>query len=82
MKRKSLLEKLQSPKYIESLSEKRRKQLLFCSKVLSEKELSYISSIAVGYRIARERWIREHLPEDEQERYLQDKPLFTLFDNT
>ena len=48
MKRKSLLEKLRDPKYLESLSERRRRELQKCIEILGLEQLQYYSSIAVA----------------------------------
>jgi len=77
MKRKSLLEKLQDPKYLESLSERRRRELQKCIEILGLEQLQYFSSIAVAYKKAREKWIEEHIPEDKREEYYK-RPIFNI----
>jgi hypothetical protein len=74
--RESLLEKLKDKRFIESLSERSKSELIAAISVLEPEELSRISSISVAYRIAREKWIKMNVPRTEWEEYLSGKPLF------
>ena len=73
---KSLVEKMKDKKYIESLSERSRNELIAAISVLDAQELSKISSISVAYKIARQKWIKMNLPETKWEEYIEGKPLF------
>ena len=55
--RASLKDKLNYSEYVDSLSDRSRRQLELCKLLLSDKELRDISSIRLGYYIARERLI-------------------------
>ena len=61
MKQESLATKLNNPEFVESLSERRRRELLVCQKLLSEEELEQESSIQVAYKKARKKFIEEYL---------------------
>ena len=75
--KRTLLEKLNDQEYFKSLSRRSQRELLFCKYLLTEKELQSISSIAVGYKIARERYIEKYIPEDLREEYKKKgRPLF------
>jgi len=63
-RRSSLAAKLENDEYLDSLSERERKQLLVCRELLTDNELSDLSSIRVGYKIARNRYIEEHYGRD------------------
>jgi len=77
LSRRPLIEKLRDQEYLDSLSERRRKEILFCSQLLSTQELSHLSSIAVAYNIARRKYIEENIREEEREDYLvKRKPIF------
>ena len=78
--RRPLKEKLNDKEYLESLSDRRRRELLFCSKILTEEELSYYSSIAVAYNVARRRYIEENIPEEEKAKYLYSRRPLRIID--
>lgn len=61
MKNKSLAEKLQNHDYLDNLSNRRLREILFCEKILDEEELEQESSIQVGYKKARKRFINTYL---------------------
>jgi len=44
--------------------------------MLNKEELQYISSIDIGYSLARRRWIEQNIPSELQEAYLKGKPVF------
>lgn len=70
----SLLSKLKDREYFCNLSERRRKELLFASKYLTEEELQTLSSIDVAYNIARQRYIEKR---NLEVKYRQ--PIFGIF---
>jgi len=73
---KSLYEKMQDEEYLNTLCERRRRELELARKILGEEELRNSSSISTAYRKAREKWIIENMPPDEQEKFIyQRRPL-------
>ena len=86
MYRRPLIDKLSDENFIENLSEKSKKQLLFCKGYLTEKELNQINSISTGYYIARGRYVEEVLKESNPDMYKRIKdgdtiPIFCIFDS-
>jgi len=71
----SLKDKLEDEEYIESLSNRRKKEILICNKILEENDLSFLSSIDVGYHIAKEKYIKEKYGEENLEE-MNNSPLF------
>ncbi len=65
----NLKDRLEDSEWVDSLSERKRKELMLCSLLLSEEELESKSSIAAGYRVARNRLLHEVLPEMDPEFY-------------
>jgi len=61
MKRKSLRDKLEDQEYLNGLSDRRLREILLCEKMLDEEELEQESSIQVGYKKARKRFIESYL---------------------
>ena len=67
-------------------SSRQKKELEHCSIMLTDDELSEISSIRTGYRIARNRFIEEVLKETDPEYYNKIKtsdykvPIFGIAD--
>jgi hypothetical protein len=61
MKNSSLRDKLKDKEYLESLCDRRLREIIFCSKILNEEELSQETSIQVGYQKARKKFIDEYL---------------------
>jgi len=84
MRNQSLAEKLGNQDYLDHLSERRRRELMFCEKMLTQNELVSESSIQVGYRIARDRFLEDVLPTinpDLAERAKEEKiPIFNMLD--
>jgi hypothetical protein len=77
MSRRPLIEKIHDEDYLNNLSNRRKRELLFCSQILSPEELSQLSSIAVAYNIARRKYVEENFSEEEQTEYLiKKKPIF------
>ena len=60
--RVSLKEKLMCEEYVNSLSERRYKELMFVRDIMSDEELEQYSSIAVAYYHAKHRFIEDILP--------------------
>jgi len=79
---KPLLEKLNDPEYMASLSERSRKELLFSAAILSEEELRSCSSIDVAYSIARITYIKEYLKDEELAERVKTKriPIYGIYD--
>jgi len=55
MKHKTLYEKIKNKEYLDNLSNRRQRELLFCAKILDEEELMKETSIQVGYEKARKK---------------------------
>jgi len=71
MMKRPLKDKLQDEEYLSSLSERRRRELLVCGKLLTEEELEYFSSIDTAYKIARSRYIRSRFDEEMASKILE-----------
>ena len=64
---RNLSDKLKDEGYLDSLKPRNRNQLLLCERMLDDNELSNISSIRVGFVIARQRYIEtEILPRNPE----------------
>lgn len=57
------------------LSDRHRKELWVCSEVLSERELANISSLRVGYKMARDKLVEEVLRDVDPDLYYKIKTL-------
>lgn len=75
----SLWNKIHDESYLESLSGRRRKELEFCKKILSEDELKSYSSIDVAYYKARERFLEEYVKEYDPKLYRRGKMSYPIF---
>lgn len=84
MRNLSLAEKLKSEDYKDHLSTRRLRELLICEKILSEEELEEESSIQLGYKKARKRFIDNTLAQINPqlaERAKEEKvPIFGVMD--
>ena len=85
MKHRTLYEKIQNKEYLNNLSDRRQRELLFCAKILNEEELMKETSIQIGYEKARKKFIMEYLDKinpELAERALENKrvPLFNMLD--
>jgi len=84
MKSKSLADKLQDNNYLDSLSGRRLREILFCEKMLNEEELEQESSIQVGYKKAREKFIATYLeqlnPELAEQARERKTPIFNMLE--
>jgi len=84
MRNLSLAEKLKSEDYMDNLSNRRLRELLICKEVLTEEELDNESSIQIGYRKARNRFIDTVLSQINPElahRAKEEKvPIFGVMD--
>jgi len=63
----SIKAKLENKEYIDSLCDRSKGELKICVEMLTDKELSYYSSINTAYKVARERYIEKHFD-------IQDRP--------
>jgi len=82
MKNASLADKLQSKTYVDNLSDRRYRELMFCKEILTKKELNTESSIQTAYHKARDKFIDEILPKvnpELAERAKEEKiPIFNM----
>lgn len=82
MKKYSLADKLQSQEYINNLSDRRRREILVCKEILSNEELEHESSIEVGYKKARKKFIDKYLgqinPELAERAKTEKIPVFNM----
>lgn len=82
MRNATLSEKLGNSNYLEALSDRRYRELMFCKEMLSDKELNTETSIQVAYHKARDKFIDEILPRvnpELAERAKEEKiPVFNM----
>lgn len=70
----SLLDRVKGDEF-PNMSVRHKKELWVCSEVLSESELSNISSLRVGYKMAKDRLVEDVLREQDPELYFKIKTL-------